>query len=207
MVHAGEDKQSAEELFEQFLRYDALGMRKKAQSAVFALIKDIPDDVAKDAWTKENLSRMPRNKAGRVRHEIFKEIVFPSLKKAFDRGDAEASYLLGLHSQNLHSDRTLHSQVDQCTELDFFRKAFESDANSTRYQSAYLGAVMDSLLYCFHEWPAGILIDTDDWRKGLESLREQLSLAQSLDRKNEFSGRITQWLSYIDEYETRLTAT
>ncbi|WP_306114107.1 MULTISPECIES: hypothetical protein [unclassified Roseovarius] len=206
MTSKGETKQHAEELFEQFLKFDALGMRKEAKRAVSALIKEVSDNAAKDRWTKVNLSRMPRNRASRVRHEIFKEIVFPSLKAAFDRGEAEASYLFGKYSQNLYSDRALFNQLDQRTALELFREAFDSDPSSTRYQSAYLGALLGLLRYSFHEWPTGILIDHDDWRKGLDGMRAQLSLARSLDRNSEYSGLFAQWFAYVDEYEARLSA-
>ena len=206
MTSTRETEQSAEELFEQFLKFDALGMRKEAKRAACALVKEVSDSTAKDRWTKSNLSRMPRNGARRVRHEIFKEIVFPSLKAAFDRGEAEASYLFGEYSQNLYSDRVLFNQLDQRTALDFFREAFASDPSSTRYQSAYLGALLGLLRYSFHEWPSGILIEPDNWRKGLAGLRAQLSHAQSLDRNSEYSDLFAQWFAYVDEYEARLSA-
>lgn len=206
MANVRNTQKSADELFEQFLKFEKLGLRKEAKKVVTALVEDVCDDAAKIAWTKSNLHRLPRNKNSRIRHEIFKEIVFPSLKAAFDCGDAESSYLFGIYSQNLYSDSDLFDQMGQRTDLDFFKRAFETVPSSEQYESAYLGALLNFLQYLFHEWPTGILINHTKWKEGLEKLKNDISLAQSLDRKKKHSECLVQWLEYIEEYEKRLTS-
>lgn len=205
MVDPSDPIQSGQDLFEQYLNFDALGMRKEAKRAVDALVDTLSDAQAKEAWTRTNLHRLARNSASRVRHEIFRHIVFPTIKAAYDRGDAEARYLFGKYSQNLYSDRALFDQMGGRVAMDFFEEAFHADPNSVLYQDAFLGSLIGELQHLFHEWPIGILIDHDDWRKGMDGLKAQLSMAQSLDRNGTYSDLLARWRACTEEYESRLS--
>lgn len=186
MTEPSENIHSTDQLLEQFLRFDALGLKREAKQAVLAIVEAVSGLDAKKTWVQNHLDRLPVNRASRIRHEIFEHIVFPALKAGFDRGDPEASYLLGKYSQNLSSKRALFEQMGGRSATDLFRAAFQNDSNSVRYRRAYLSSLIDELGYVFHEWPTGILIDHSDWHEGLRELRGELSAALSLDEEGTY---------------------
>lgn len=196
--------QSTEDMLQKFLCYNALGLRQEAKRAVSALVNSFPNLESKKVWTLDNLDRIPKNYESCIRHEIYENIIFPVLKDGFERGDPKASYLLGEYSQNLYKNRSLFEQMDERTEIDFFRIAFISEPKSVQYQRAYLGSLVSNLRYIFHEWPSGILIDQTNWREELSDLRAQVLLALSLDRESQYSDLLAEWTNIIDQYKVRL---
>ena len=123
-----------------------------------------------------------------------------------ERGEPEASYLLGKHAQNLYSDDALWKQIGYRSMTELFREAYDTNPSSSRYRSAYLGAILASLSYKFHEWPSGILIEHADWRQELRDLRGQISLAMSLDPDGENESLLAEWSQITDQYGKRLAA-
>lgn len=174
-----------EELFERFLRFDKLSIRKEAKESALDLVASVCGSNAEETWTQDNLHRLPLKGAGRIRHEIFEFIVFPSLKAGMERGEPEASYLLGKHVQNLYSDDALHKAVGYRSETQLFQEAYDANPNSPQYRNAYRGSVLDNLYFAFHEWPSGLPIEHTNWQQELRDLRGQISLAMSLDPSGE----------------------
>jgi len=198
--------ENSKELFERFLRYEKLGMRNEAKKSALDLVASVCGSNSEETWTRDNLHQLPLNGAGRIRHEIFQYIVFPSLKAAMEQVDPEASYLLGKYVQNLYSDDTLWKQVGYRSKTELFREAYDASPNSPRYRGAYLAAVLADLGYTFHEWPSGILIEHANWRQELRDLRGQISLAMSLDLNGENASLLAEWLEITDQYEKQLAA-
>lgn len=205
MAEPTDDIQLADELLERFLHFEAIGLKEEATQTVLAIVDTLSSLEAMNAWTRNNLHRLPINKASRIRHELYERIIFPALKADFERGDPEASYLLGEHIQNLYSSHTLMEEIGQRSSRDFFRIAFQRDPSSVRYQRAYLGALISDLQFAFHEWPNGIIIDHKDWREGLSGVRDLLSLALSLDSDRAYYSLLSEWIENTDQYEKRLT--
>lgn len=205
MTEPTENIHSTDQLLEQFLRSDALGLKRESRQAVLAIVDAVSSLDAKKTWVQNHLHRLPLNRASRIRHEIFEHIVFPVLKAGFDRSDPEACYLLGKYSQNLYSKRDLFEQLGGRFETDFFRTAFQHDSNSVRYRRAYLSSLIGELRFVFHEWPTGILIDHSDWHEALRELRGELSIALSLDDEGEYEALLAEWIENTEQYETRLT--
>ncbi|NSY41132.1 hypothetical protein [Leisingera sp. ANG59] len=124
--------QSTDEKLDQFLRFDALRLKRKSKQAVLELVGAVSSLEAKKVWARKYLKRLPLNGAGRIRHEIYEVIVFPALKAGFDQGDPEATYLLGKYMQNLHERPTLLNQLEWRSAADFFRLAFQGAPSSDR---------------------------------------------------------------------------
>lgn len=201
MTEPKDNKKTTDELLEQFLRLEALGLKQESKQAVLAILDAVHSLDARVTWTRNNLDRLRFNGASRIRHEIYEIIVFPALKAEFDRGDPEASYLLGKYVNNLYESRPLHEQLDQRSATDFFRIAFQSAPRCVRYRRAYLSSLLGGLKYTFHEWPSGILIDHTDWHAALRELREELSVAVSLDSDGEFAAVLAEWFKNTEQYE------
>ncbi|WP_322888830.1 MULTISPECIES: hypothetical protein [unclassified Yoonia] len=204
MTEPAENNNATDDLLEQFLHFDALGLKKESKQAVLAIIDIVHSLDAKVAWTQNNLDRLQWNRRSRIRHEFYEAIIFLALKADFDRGDPEASYLLGKYAQNLYSSPSLHAQIGQRSAMDFFRIAFQSAPSCVRYRRAYLCSLLNGLQYAFHEWPSGILIDHTNWHSELRELREQLSVASSLDSDDEFAATLAEWFENTEQYERRL---
>ena len=179
-------------------------MRKEAKESALHLVASVCGSNAEEAWTRDNLHLLPLNRAGRIRHEIFQFIVFPPLKSGMERGEPEASYLLGKHIQNLYSDDALYRQIDYRSKTELFQEAYVGNPSSPQYRDAYLSSVLENLSFAFHEWPSGILIEHTDWQQELRELRAQISLAVSLDRSGEYEGLLAEWSQWTDQYEVRL---
>jgi hypothetical protein len=192
-----------EDLLEQYLRFDALGLKLKTTQAVLSLVDAVSCMEAKVSWTRDNLDRLPLNRQGRIRHEIFENIIFPGLLDGFKNGDSEASYLLGSYAQNLYANPSIFEQVSERSALDFFRIAFQYDTSSARYQHAYLSSIIKDLEYVFHEWPAGILIDPSNFSDALFELKGELSIALSLDRDKQYTTQLVEWREATEQYELR----
>ena len=194
-----------EDLFEHYVRLTALGMRQEAKEVVAKIVASVSDSDEQERWTSKHLDQLPTNGKGCIQYDLYRYIVFPSLRRAFDRGEAEASYLLGNYWNNLVSDQRLFEQAERRGRTDFFRIAFSADPSSERYRSSYLGAIISNLEYAYHEWPTGILIDPDeDWRQELADLESQLVLATSLDKNGTYTDFIAKWSREKDEYAVRL---
>lgn len=205
MTEPSDNIHSADQLLEQFLHFDALGLKREARQAVLAIVDAVSSLDAKKTWVQNHLDRLPLNRASRIRHEIFEHIVFPVLKAGFDRSDPEACYLLGKYSHNLYSSRVLFEQLGGRFATDFFRTAYQHDSDSVRYRRAYLSSLIAELRFVFHEWPTGILIDHTDWHAALRELSSKLSVAVSLDEEGKYEALLTDWNEHTEQYEARLT--
>lgn len=204
MTEAKDYIQSIDDLLDSFLEHDALGKKTEAKQAALAIVDAVSDFDAKVAWTRRNLDRLPLNRACRIRNEIYQGIVFPALKAEFDRGDAEASYLIGKYWQNLIANSARYTQMGEPPARDFFRLAFECKPSSHRYREAYLNAVVSGLKYTFHEWPTGILIDHSNLQDELLQLKEEFDLVQSQDKDRKFAADLVEWIEATKQYERRL---
>jgi hypothetical protein len=194
-----------EKLYEEYLRWQSLGVKAKATAALRAFLDSFHDLAAKAAWTDANLEGLKSNRHARIRHELFEEVIFPVLLIRFQAAEPEAMYLLAQFRHNLYSASHLHRQIGSLGAEDLLRSANAKAPGEDRYRRGLLKALLEHFGYLDHEWPAGILVDVRDpssWHALLEDIR----LARDLDHAGEKADRLDQFEARVLAYESRILA-
>lgn len=197
--------QASEILLASYLEFERLGLKVKAKEAIQAILDSVPTLADKDAWTRAYLERLPKNGASRVRHEIYRDVVFPALWARFENDDAEASYLLGKTCDNFISDTSLSKRVGSHAPIDFFERAYMSDPSSKRFRLGFLTELFRGFVYLFHEWPTGILVDHANWAAELQDLKAEIELARVLDEENMYIANLNEFTEMVKSYIDRLS--
>ncbi len=94
-----------EALYKQFVELSASGRKVQASERVRRFIASFESFQEKQAWARAFLQR--GEFGHKIRHEIYREIIFPVLEHGFHRGDFECAWWLARTSRNLAADRAL----------------------------------------------------------------------------------------------------
>lgn len=190
----------AQDHYQDYLRYNNLGLRKEAGKSVMRFLETISSFSEKENWTRENLLTCPQNGAGRIRHEICEDVALPVLLKGYQSNDPENVYLMAMSYRNLIACRDVHQELAYISRTQILKKANSLAPHNRRYEQALLGGIIEDLWYCDHEWPAGILGDNYPF----VALRNEIALAQELDKTDIHADRLNELSGRIKQYSKRL---
>ncbi|MBI1494434.1 hypothetical protein [Halocynthiibacter styelae] len=186
----------AQDQYQDYLRYNKLGLRKEAGKSVLCFLETISSFSEKEKWTRENLLTCPKNGAGRIRHEIYEGVVLPVLLKGYQSNDPEYIYLLAMSYQNLIACRDVHQRLVYVPKLELLKKAHSLAPDEQRYEKALLDELMEALWFCDHEWPAGLLGDNYPFA----ALWNDIAMARELDKTDIYADRLNELSDRLEQY-------
>lgn len=187
--------------YQDYIKYERLGLRAEARKSVLRFVETMSSFSDKQAWTHENLLAVDKNRASRIRHEIYDVIAFPVLLDGYKRKDPECYFLMGMSYQNLLNYMGRPDGIEFVSRVELLKTAYLADTTSQKYRQALLAALLEGFSYCDHEWPSGILGDAYPF----EDLKREVGLAKKLDEEHHFCDRLAEFSERIEQYAERIS--
>ena len=192
-VRVAGDKKSANKLL-----VDYIGLLKQQDEKVIKIFVDNICSLTLDADDKiiYNNGTEVSEKAIRIQHPLFKEIILPILKDQYKNHSAKHIKWVGQLEQFFYSDNATTEVF--LKELNiagyfearhFFEKSFGID-NNQKTLTLLLNRIAQDINYYTHEVPIGVLVDPDVLHKELMTFRQYW---QQCDTKNIWEAVLTEW--------------
>lgn len=201
----GRKMQMDVDAFFEYRTAEREGRKADAKRHVESFLNSINSDAERREWIAHHLPDMIVNGAGRIRHELFVEVVWPVLSVDVRNGDVHAMITLARLGQNMISAKVPEFQPGYGNETALWRMAFERCPESETARTGYGKALLVNVDYAFHEWPSGVLLANQaDWQAELEELSVELDLIELL-LGNKISLKISKYRRWIIEYRERMS--
>jgi len=194
------------EYFKKFEKELSAGLKKQAANSVQLFINSFKSEDEIRSWVWEYLPKLEKNTHCCIRHELFVNLVYPTLKKGFEVGHYDSTLWLGKLAQNIYQTKGVFEELGSLAEMGFYRKCYELDSNRIEGKELLLCCLLDWFSYCEHEWPAGILYGNNGATvEQCFEIRQEAEFARSLTVNENEQVFITQFLIKLDQYERDLT--
>ena len=95
------------EYFNEYLKYEEMGLKLKVKEYLTNFINSFEGYNEKVLWTIEYLPKLKFNKNGRIRNELFEEIVFPVLLEGYINKNIKLMLWMVKLNQNLYQNNKL----------------------------------------------------------------------------------------------------
>ncbi len=148
------------EHYREFRDFEEKGLKKQASKSVRAFISSFQSSKDIEEWVWEYLPKIATNRHSRIRHEIFCELVFPTLRDGYKNGDFASTLWLGKLSQNLYQLQSAHEALDGVSEIELYNRCHEIDPENDEVRLLLLKSIVSWLAYAEHEWPRAYLLAT-----------------------------------------------
>jgi hypothetical protein len=192
------------EHFNEYLKYEQMGIKTKEKECLNYFINSFENYNEKVLWTIEYLPKLKFNKNGRIRNELFEEIVFPVLLEGYNNKNIKLMLWMVKLNQNLYQNNKLWKKVNYASSLELIRECYKIEPNDNEIIDLYLEIIIDKILFRIHEWPFGILIgNTFAEKDECKKLLEEIPLLKKLDRNKKYSELIMEYENIINEYIKR----
>lgn len=195
------------EYYQNFLNFQDSGQKKKATNSLRYFIASFEDSKDIDNWVWANLNHLATNinAHSRIRHEIFYELVYPTLKAGYSANDFTSTLWLAKLSQNLYQAPNIHQELAWVSEMELLYKCHALKPADNEANLLLLKCIVRFLQYSEHEWPNGLLYGNDG--ATLEQCGEitiEIELALSLDKECQYTEFIKQYAKKLSQYQADL---
>jgi hypothetical protein len=189
------------EYFKEYQKYEQLGIKSKIKECLNNFINSFEKYYEKELWTIEYLPKLEFNKNGRIRNELFEEIIFPVLLEGYNNKNIKLIVWMVKLIQNLYQNNKLWKEINYASNLTLIRECYTLDPNSNEIIDLYLEIMIEKILFRIHEWPYGILIgNTFAEKDECKKLLEEIPLLNKLDRNKKYNELIMEYENIIKEY-------
>jgi hypothetical protein len=189
------------EYFNEYLKYEQLGIKSKEKESLNNFISSFKNYDEKVLWTIEYLPKLKFNKNGRIRNELFEEVIFPVLLEGYNNKNIKLMIWMVKLNQNFTQNEKLWKKINYISNLSLIRECYEMEPDNTEIIDLYLETIIEKILFRIHEWPYGILIgNTFAEKDECKKLLEEIPLLDKLDRNKKYSELIMEYESIINEY-------
>jgi hypothetical protein len=192
------------EYFDKFLYYEGKGIKKKARECVENFINSFKNYTEKELWALEYLPKLNKNSNGRIRNEIFEEIIFPVLLNGYINKNISLMMWLVELNQNYYQNNRVWEKIDYKTKFEIMKECYELDPNNCEVVDLYLELKIEGINFGTHEWPFGILFGNNFATEDeCRILLEEVAFINRLDRNKKYSEYISDYENKIREYMGR----
>jgi hypothetical protein len=186
-------------LYAQFLREENAGLKHAAKATLRTFLDTFVTDEDRRIWTQAHLPDLPLNRHGRIRHEIYEEVIFPVLATGHEAGDPLSTCWLAKTFQNLCTADHLYARIDYMPQDQMLKAAYARAPDNRHVREALLESLLADFAFLDHEWPTGILLPQRSGEQDWAALDRDIALARSLDdhgthreRLDQFARRVAQ---------------
>ena len=190
-----------EQLYRDFLEHRHLD-KKRARLALTEFIASFEGAAEQETWAREFLER--GDYGHKIRHEIYRELIFPLLLRGFQNDDAWSLYQLSRTIQNVYDVEEFWQQIGYATDLDLLKQSYLlSPADAVRRE--LLHRTIQWFDYCQHEWPSGILFGNDGASPDqCRQILAEASWARGLDEERNYAVYLADFESKVRQHQQRL---
>ncbi len=190
-----------EQLYHEFLDKRHLD-KERAPLALAEFIASFEDEQAKGEWVREFLNR--GDYGHKIRHEIYRDLIFPLLLCGFRDEDSWAIYQLSRTIQNVYDVKEFWKEIGCATKLDLLEKSYFL-APSDEVRRELLQQLIQWFDYCQHEWPSGILFGNDGASpEQCQQLLDEIAKVRNLDKGQKHQQFLDDFEDKVRRYQQRL---
>lgn len=191
------------ELYAQFNALKNSGRRPEAKLILAEFIASFQTVIEREIWVREFLHS--QEFGHKIRHEIYRQLVFPLLLDGYTRADAWSVFNLAKTAQNLYDSQALHAKIDFQTEWQLLAKAYDLQPDEPTRQRLLI-AHIEGFRYRQHEWPAGILVGANSANlEQCDDILQVIARVRKLDSENLHANFLNEFAEKVGAYKTRLT--
>jgi hypothetical protein len=191
--------------FNEYLYYKNKGIKPKAKEYILKFINSFENYEEKESWTLENLSKLKQDSNGRLRNELFEEIIFPVLFNGYKNKNVSLMIWLVKLWQNYYQNKRIWEKINYKTCLEIIKECYEIEPNNNDVIDIYLELEISWIAYSKHEWPSGILFGNDGATKEeCNIILEEIPLLYKLDRNKKHFEYIKDYENKVREYMDRI---
>ena len=195
------------EHYHRFLCFQDAGQKKQATKPLRHFIASFEDskDIEKWVWANLNQLATNTNAHSRIRHEIFCELVYPTLKAGYGADDFTSTLWLAKLSQNLYQAPNIHQELAWVSEMALLYQCHALKPTDNEASRLLLKGIVKFLQYSEHEWPSGILYGKDGATLAqCEEIAAEVELALSLDKNTEYTVFLKRYTKKLAQYQAEL---
>ncbi|GMO65553.1 MAG: hypothetical protein Ta2A_13630 [Treponemataceae bacterium] len=189
------------EYFNEFLQNEKLGIKTKAKEFVNKFIQSFVNYREKELWTIEYLPKLEENGNGRIRNELFEEIIFPVLLNGYNSKNISLMIWLAKLSQNYYQNKRIWMKMNYKSDTKILKECYAIEPNNTEIIDLYLELEINSINFSMHEWPSGILYGNDFATEDeCKKLLQEIPFIHKLDRNKKYEKYLNEYENSVKEY-------
>jgi hypothetical protein len=194
------------EYYNEYLHYKKTGIRPKAKEFIMKFVNSFEDYRDKESWTIEYLPKLESDSNGRIRNELFEEIIFPVLLNGYNNKNVSLMVWLVRLNQNYYQNNTIWGKINYKTTLEIIKECYDLEPNNNEVTDLFLEILIEKINFSIHEWPYGILIGNSFATKKdeCELLLERVEFINKLDRNKKYSEYMKEYEDKVKEYMERI---
>jgi len=192
------------EYYQEFLMCQSKGLKQQSKDALERFICSFSDFSEKQTWVTENLSDLEVHSNGRLRNELFEELVFPVLADGYKNKQVHLMIWLVKFSKNLYQNQPLWHKIHGVTPYEIIRECYDLEPENTEIRDLCLQLGLEGIQYAIHEWPCGILLGPDGATK--EACQAELvnvNFLRTLDHSGKYESQLADYENKLHEYMKR----
>ncbi len=170
--------------YEEYLNFQNQGLKTKATDSLRKFIDSFQEE-EKEEWVWSNLGKLGGSHGGTIRHEIFRDIIFPVLKNGYLRNDPKALIWLYQCWGNVCQDKKIFLQINDYP-YNWFKKYLELNPDNKKIKEKLLEIICADLRYRTHHAGRIIIYRPDDSANELRELLDDLELGKNLDEEKKY---------------------
>jgi hypothetical protein len=176
------------EYFNEYLHYKDIGIKSRAKEYIDKFINSFENYMEKEQWTVEYLSKLEMDSNGRIRNELFEEIIFPVLCNGYhDKNILLMIWLVKLN-QNYHQNHRIWKKINYKTEIEIIKECYDLEPDNNEVTDLFLELMMNKLDFNMHEWPHYILFGNSvATKEECQILLDRIEFINKLDRNKKYS--------------------
>jgi hypothetical protein len=185
------------EYYNEYRYYKSMGIKSKTKECIEKFIHSFENYTEKESWTKEYLPKIEMDSNGRIRNELFEEIIFPVLWNGYNAKDIPSMMWLVKLEQNYYQNDRIGKKMNYKSSLKIIMECYEIDPNNSEVMEIYLEKLIERVNFSIHEWPSGVLFGMNFATKDeCKILLERNELIRRLDVNRKY-------VEYIHDYENK----
>ena len=186
------------EYFNDYLRYEAQGLKTKAKEHIRHFIRSFNGFDEKESWTLAYLPKLKENSNKRVRNELFEHIIFPVLLKGYADRNVPMMLWLAKLCQNYYQNHGIWEKMKYTSDLEIIAECYAIDPSNDEVRDLYLKREIEIMDFSAHEWPTGILYGNHFASKDeCKTLLEGIDFIHTLDKNKKY-------LRFIHDYKNKV---
>jgi hypothetical protein len=187
--------------FEEYLYYENLSIKSKTKEFIVKFINSFNGFEEKKTWTKEYLPKLKTNKHGRIRNELFENIIFPVLLNGYKNKDIFLMIWLVKLSQNYYQNNIIWEKINYKTDLEIIEECYEIEPNNDDVKKIYLELQIRGIDFSIHEWPSGVLYGNNFATKDeCKIILKEIKFIKKLDISKKYFKYIKDYENKVNEY-------
>jgi hypothetical protein len=189
--------------FNDFLNYETQGI--KAKECINNFILSFESFNEKELWTTEYLPKLSQNSNGRIRNELFENIIFPVLLNGYKNRNIDLTIWLVKLNQNYYQNHRIWEKINYKSSLEIIDECYKINPNNHEVIDLYLELEIERVNFSLHEYPYGILFGNSFASKDeCKILLGKVVFINKLDRNKKYSKYINDYEYKIKEYMRRI---